>query len=59
MVVLQYKDEAALSAREAVVAKVRARLKANPEWKAISDGKKDVRTELQVVVADRLAVSHE
>lgn len=57
MVVLQYKDEAALSAREAVVAKVRARLKANPEWKAISDGKKEVRTELQVVVADRIAMN--
>lgn len=57
MVVLQYKNEAALSTREAVVAKVRERLKANPEWKAISDGKKEVRTELQVVIADRIAVN--
>jgi len=57
VIVLQYKDEAALSTREAVVAKVRARLKANPEWKAISDSKKNVRTELQVVIADRIAVN--
>lgn len=54
MVVLQYKDETALSAREAVVTKVRERLKRNAEWKAISDGKKNVRTEQQVVVADRI-----
>ncbi|MCO5400397.1 hypothetical protein [Ralstonia soli] len=57
MVVLQYKDEAALSAREAIVAKVRGRLKANPEWKAISDSKKEVRNELQVVIADGIAVN--
>ncbi|MGU7782724.1 hypothetical protein [Burkholderia sp. PU8-34] len=57
MVVLQYKDEAALSAREAVVAKVRERLKSNPEWKAISDSKKSVRTEEQVVIADPIAVN--
>lgn len=54
MVVLQYKDETALSAREAVVTKVRERLKSNAEWKAISDSKKSVRTEQQVVVADRI-----
>ncbi|RQS68155.1 hypothetical protein DID96_20025 [Burkholderia sp. Bp8963] len=57
MVILQYRDEAALSAREAVVDKVRERLKQNPEWKAISDSKKNVRTEEQVVVADPVAVS--
>ncbi|BCG05108.1 hypothetical protein PPGU19_096760 (plasmid) [Paraburkholderia sp. PGU19] len=57
MVMLQYKDEAALSAREAVVAKVRERLKNNPEWKAISDSKKNVRSEEQVVIADSVAVN--
>ncbi|VVE24313.1 hypothetical protein PTE30175_03220 [Pandoraea terrae] len=57
MVILQYKDEAALSARDAVVAKVRERLKHNPEWKAISDSKKSVRTEEQVVIADPVAVN--
>ncbi|MFP3566488.1 hypothetical protein [Paraburkholderia sp. SIMBA_030] len=57
MVLLQYKDEAALSARESVVAKVRERLKSSPEWKAISDSKKNVRTEEQVVIADPVAVN--
>ncbi|OAJ51850.1 hypothetical protein A6V36_14865 [Paraburkholderia ginsengiterrae] len=56
MVVLQYRNETALSAREAVVARVRERLKSNPEWKAISDSKKNVRTEEQVVIADPVAV---
>lgn len=54
MVILQYKDETALSAREAVVNKVREQLKSNAEWKAISDSKKSVRTEQQVVIADRI-----
>lgn len=57
MVILQYKDEAALSAREAVVAKVRERLKQSADWKAISENKKEVRAEEQVVVADPVAVS--
>ncbi|CAB3657532.1 hypothetical protein LMG27174_01493 [Paraburkholderia rhynchosiae] len=57
MVLLQYRDEAALSAREAVVDKVRERLMHNPEWKAISDSKKNVRTEEQVVIADPIAVN--
>ncbi|AXF25909.1 hypothetical protein CUJ89_36530 [Burkholderia pyrrocinia] len=57
MVILQYKDEAALSAREAVVDKVRERLKHNPEWKSISDSKKNVRAEEQVVIADPVAVN--
>jgi hypothetical protein len=54
MLVLEYKDEAALGRREAVVAKVRAALKDNPEWKAISDAKKNIRNEKQLVVADPL-----
>jgi hypothetical protein len=58
MVVLQYKDEAALSAREVVVTKVRQRLKNNPQWKAISDSKKSVRSEEQVVIADSIAANH-
>ena len=56
MVVLEYKDDAALGMREAVVARVRARLKDNPDWKAISDSKKNIRNEKQVVVADPIAV---
>jgi len=37
------------------VAKVRARLKENPKWKAISDSKKNVRVEKQPVIADPMA----
>ena len=55
MLVLEYKDDAALAQRETVVAKVRAKLAANPEWKAISDEKKNVRTEKAPVVADSAA----
>jgi hypothetical protein len=55
--VLKYNDEAALSRREAVVAKVRAQLAHDSAWKAISDNKKSVRAEEQVVIADPVAVS--
>jgi hypothetical protein len=54
MVVLEYKNEAALGARDEVVAKVRARLMADPAWKAINDAKKTIRKELRLVIADRL-----
>lgn len=56
MIVLEYKDDAALGKREEVVAKVRARLKENSDWKAISDSKKNVRNEKQLVVADPIVV---
>ncbi len=54
MVILEYRNDATLGAREAVVAKVRARLADNPEWKAISDSKKNIRNEKQLVIADPL-----
>lgn len=56
MVILAYKNEEALAARNAVVAKVRNRLKDLPAWKAISDDKKNVRDEKQVVIADQLTL---
>ncbi len=56
MVILQYRDEEALARRNAVVAKVRARLKEVPEWKAISDSKKSVRDEKLVVIADQISL---
>lgn len=59
MVILEYKDDASLARREAVVASVRAKLKDNPEWKAISDSKKNVRDEQQLVIADAVASSRE
>ena len=52
LLVLQYHSDRALGERDAAVAKVRARLKANPKWKAISDAKKNVRIEKQPVIAD-------
>jgi len=54
MVLLEYKNDAALGQREAVVDRVRARLKEDPQWKAISDDKKHIRNELQLVIADPL-----
>jgi len=55
LLVLEYKNDEALGARDAAVAKVRARLKENPKWKAISDSKKNVRVEKQPVLADSMA----
>jgi hypothetical protein len=55
MLVLEYKDDAALGARDATTAKVRARLENNPHWKAISDAKKNVRNERIPVIADAIS----
>jgi hypothetical protein len=55
MLLLEYKNDAALAQREAVVARVRGRLKEDPQWKAISDDKHHIRNELQLVIADPLA----
>lgn len=54
MVILEYKDEASLAQRNAVETKVRAKLKDIPEWKSLSDNKKNIRDEKQVVVAELL-----
>ena len=56
LLMLEYRNEQALGAREAVVAKVRERLKENREWKAISDNKKKMREEKQLVIADPIAL---
>jgi len=52
LLVLEYRSEQALAARERTVAKVRARLASNATWKAISDNKKNVRAEKTPVLAD-------
>ncbi|MDE1893559.1 MAG: hypothetical protein KGM46_03250 [Pseudomonadota bacterium] len=52
MLVLDYRSDAALAARDGVKARVRARLAGNPAWKAISDDKKSVRDELAPTLAD-------
>jgi hypothetical protein len=56
MVILEYKNEAALAKRNAVEDKVRARLREIPEWKTFSDNKKGIRDEKQVVIADQLSL---
>lgn len=52
LLVLEYRSDEKLAARDAVVAKVRARLAANARWKAVSENKKNVRVERAPVVAD-------
>ena len=54
LLVLEYKNDQALGMRESIVAKVRARLKEDPQWKAMSDNKKRIREEKQAVIADPL-----
>jgi hypothetical protein len=55
LIVLAYRDDQALSRRESVTEKVRARLREVPEWKAVSDNKAKVRVEKAPVVADLIA----
>lgn len=55
LLVLEYKNDAALAQRPAVQTKVRERLAKIPSWKAISDNKQSIREEGQVVVADQVA----
>ena len=58
VLVLQYRDETALGQRDRVITKVRSELALNPEWKAVSDTKHKMRTELRAVIADQLAGSN-
>jgi hypothetical protein len=52
--VLEYMDSEAFGARERTMAEVRAALKSNSEWKALSDSKLNMRVEKETVVADEL-----
>jgi hypothetical protein len=54
LLVLEYTDEEALASRNLIVAKVRERLKENPSWKSLAEGKENVRVEKQAVVSDEL-----
>lgn len=54
LMILEYKDEASLGIREQTTAKVRARLRENPTWKAIHESKANVRVTRQYVLADLL-----
>jgi hypothetical protein len=59
MILLRYRDDAALSRRDETTAKVRARLAQDPAWKAISDNKQAVRVEKTAAVAEQLAAAGE
>ncbi|MDE1897575.1 MAG: hypothetical protein KGH73_00715 [Xanthomonadaceae bacterium] len=52
MLLLEYRSDRALAARDSVKAAVRERLSHDPAWKAISDRKLHVRDELALTVAD-------
>jgi len=52
--VLEYKDGESFGARERTMAEVRAALKSNLDWKALSDTKLNIRVEKETVVADEL-----
>jgi hypothetical protein len=54
LLVLEYKDLESLGQRDSVTAKVRAALSQDPKWKAISDNKKNIRTEKELVIADEI-----
>lgn len=55
LLVLEYRNDQALGARDATVAAVRSRLRDNAQWQAISESKKHVRVEKPPVIADVLA----
>lgn len=57
LIVLKYKDEESLGARERIKEKVRERLESNPSWKAISESKQSIRTEKESVIADELLIT--
>jgi len=53
--VLEYDDEESLGRRDPVMAKVRARLReSNPEWKAASEHKQDIRHEHAIVLTEEI-----
>jgi hypothetical protein len=54
LLVLEYRDDAALGQREKVVAQVRRELQNDAKWKALADSKHNIRTEKEAIVADEL-----
>lgn len=54
VLLLEYKDDEAFGRRAAVINTVRAKLRGNPEWKAISDRKQSVRVERASILADEI-----
>ena len=58
VLVLKYRDQTAFGERDRVMAKVREELAQNAEWKAISESKHKMRTELRAVIAEELVGSN-
>lgn len=54
VLLLEYKDEESFGRRAAVINDVRAKLRGNPDWKAISDRKQSVRVERASILADEI-----
>jgi hypothetical protein len=54
LMILEYKDDAALGIREQTSTKVRKKLFEDPAWKAIHESKQNVRVTRQYVLADLL-----
>ncbi len=54
VILLAYQDDEALGRRDVTVAAVRARLKNDPGWKALSDNKQTVRKEKAPIIADEI-----
>ena len=52
--VLEYRDNDSFGKREAIVAKIREKLKANPAWLAASQNKQKIRVEKQTIIAEEL-----
>jgi hypothetical protein len=48
----EYSNTLGLARRDLIKAEVRAKLQSNPVWKAVSDNKKDVRIEDQVIIME-------
>jgi hypothetical protein len=56
LLILEYHDEAALGRRDKVIGEVRSQLAENETWKTFSDNKHQIRRELQIALAEELAV---
>ncbi len=54
LLLLGYKDDAALGLREKTVADVRAQLMQDPAWRALSESKQNIRMEKAAIIADEL-----
>ena len=57
LILLEYRDDDSLGSREKSVTKVRQELQSNAEWKALSDGKQNIRVEKEAVIADELRIA--